>query len=53
MTNGDPDSVVQLHGIVGEKGTVVRGTTPLVELATGSVEDLSCVIAVGAPVHSS
>eukprot|EP01043_Picozoa_sp_COSAG02_P078205 COSAG02_NODE_17490_length_999_cov_2.345556_2_plen_138_part_00 len=54
MTKGDPDTVVQLHGIVGEMGAVVRGTTPLVELATGSVENLSCIIAVGhAAPHQS
>lgn len=47
MTKGDPDTVVQLHGIVGTKGSVVRGTTPLVELATGNRELLSCVIATG------
>lgn len=49
MTKGDT-GVVQLHGIVGERGAVVRGTTPFVELANGSVEDLSCVIAVGKQV---
>ena len=46
-SKGDPNTVVQLHNIVGEKGAVVRGTTPLVELATGNTEPLTCVIATG------
>lgn len=41
------DIPVQLHGIVGEKGAVVRGTTPHVELPTGNTEQLSCIIATG------
>ena len=44
-SKGDPNTVVQLHNIVGEKGAVVRGTTPLVELATGNTEPLPCVLA--------
>ena len=47
MPKGEPGSVVQLHGIVGERGVVVRGTTPIVDLATGTTETLSCVIATG------
>ena len=47
MPKGEPGTVVQLHGIVGERGMVVRGSTPLVDLATGTTETLSCVIATG------
>lgn len=47
MVKGDPATVVQLHGIRGVKGAVVKGTAPLVELETGMTEPLSVVIATG------
>ena len=45
----DPATVVQLHGLLGKRGAIVRGRTPLsgVELATGDVPEMPVLIATG------
>jgi len=46
----DPATVVQLHGLLGKRGAVVRGRTPLsgVQLATGDgPPEIPVVIATG------